>query len=112
MDRACRIQRGLAVAQRPRTRVLLACGEERDQIERAREPGCDVVERRFAAVAVGGCLVVGQLGELRLELQVDAGRPVHDRDQRLRRQRFELAGQLAGIRRELTAGVDVREHLV
>ena len=58
-----------------------------------REPPRDVVERRLAAVAVRGRLLVGKLGELGLELQVDAARAVHDRDQRLRRQRLELAGQ-------------------
>ena len=65
-----------------------------------------------AAVAKRRRLLVGQLGELGLELQVDPARAVDDRDQRLRRQRLELAGQLAVVVRELAARVDVREHLL
>ena len=51
VDRARGVERGLAVAQRPRPRVLLAGGEERDQVERLREAAGDVLERRLAAVA-------------------------------------------------------------
>src|SRR5205809_559468 len=51
VDRAGGIERGLAVAQRPRPRLLFAGGEERDQVERAGEPAGDVLERRLAAVA-------------------------------------------------------------
>ena len=51
----------------------------------------------------------GQLGELRLELQVDPARPVLDRDHRLRRQRLELAGQLAGVVDQRAARVDMSQ---
>ena len=89
VDRAAGLERGLAVAQRPGSRLLLAGGEERDQAEGVLEPPHDLVERR-RAVAERGRLLVGELGQLRLELAVDPGGPVDDRDQRLRRQRVEL----------------------
>ena len=38
MDRPGRVERGLTAAERPRARLLLARGEERDQVERGREP--------------------------------------------------------------------------
>jgi hypothetical protein len=38
VDRRSGVESGLAVAERPGARVLLAGGEERDQVERAREP--------------------------------------------------------------------------
>ena len=60
---------------------------------------------------IGGRLVLGELGQLRLELQVDPARAVLDRDQRLRRQRLELRRQLAGVVDQRAARVDVREHL-
>ena len=43
---AARLERGLAVAQRPGARLLLAGREERDQAERVLEPPHDLVERR------------------------------------------------------------------
>ena len=89
VDRLGRIERRLAVAQRPGARLLLAGREERDQVERVAQAPRDLVERARAAVAVRGGLLVRQLGELGLELQVDAARPVLDGDQRLRRQRLE-----------------------
>ena len=53
----------------------------------------DLVERRAAAVAERRRLLVVELGELLLELEVDAARAVHDDDERLRRQRLELGRQ-------------------
>ena len=108
VDRAARLERGLAVAQRPGARLLLAGGEERDQPERVLEPPHDLVERR-RAVAELGRLLVGELGELRLELAVDARRAVDDRDQRLRRQRIELGRELARPVGERVPGLEVRE---
>ena len=52
VDRTGRVERRLAVPQRPGARVLLAGREERDQVERACQPARDLVERRVAAVAV------------------------------------------------------------
>ena len=52
----------------------------------------------------------GQLGQLGLELQVDPGRAVHDRDDRLRRQRLELGRQLALPVAQRLAGVQPLEH--
>ncbi len=100
VDRAGRIESGLAVAQRPGAGVLLARREERDQVERLREPAGDLLECRLAPVAERSRLLVGQLGELGLELQVDSRRAVDDREQRLGRQRLELARQLALVVRE------------
>jgi hypothetical protein len=109
VDRRGRIERRLSLPERPRPRLLLARGEERDQVERRRQPARDLVERRGAAAAELGRLLVGQLGELGLELQVDAAGAVLDRDQRLRRQRLELARQLLRVVGERAARVDVRE---
>ena len=100
------------VVQRPGARLLLAGGEERDQVERVAQPLHDLVERRGSAVAKSLGLLVGQLGELRLELQVDPRRAVDDRDQRLRRQRLEPVRQLARVLRERRSGLDMREHLL
>ena len=91
VDRPRRVERGLPVPQRPGARLLLARGEERDQVERVAEPADDLLERGRATVAERRGLLVGQLGQLRLEREVDAARAVLDRDQRLRRQRLELA---------------------
>ena len=71
----------------------------------------DLVQRRRAAVAERRRLLLRQLGQLGLELQVDAAGAVLDGDERLRRQRLELAGQLARVVDERAAPVDVREHL-
>src|SRR5581483_3273690 len=109
VDRLRRVEGCLAVPERPRTRLLLAGGEERDQVERLRKPRGDRVERRRAAAAELGRLLVRKLGELGLEQQVDPAGAVLDRDQRLRRQRLELRRQLARIVREHAARVDVRE---
>ena len=63
-----------------------------------------------APVAELGRLLVGELGELRLELAVDPTRAVLERDQRLRRERLELGGQLVRPVRERLAGVEVGEQ--
>ena len=112
VDRTGRVERGLTVAQRPGTRVLFTRCEEGDQVEGLRKAAGDLVERRLAAVAKGLGLVVRELRELRLEFQVDPGRAVDDREQRLRGQRLELTRQLAVVVRELAAGIDVGEDLL
>ena len=99
------------VAQRPRSRLLLAGGEERDQVERVAQPADDLLERRGAAVAERGRLLLVELRQLRLEREVDPARAVLDREQRLRRQRLELGRQLARVVGERRSRVDVREHL-
>src|SRR5581483_5651670 len=100
VDRGGRVERGLAVAQRPGTGLLLAGGEEGDEVERVLQPDRDLVERGPAAVAERGCFLLVELGELGLELEVDrqdlrgaaardgSGR-VLDQDGRLRGQRVE-----------------------
>src|SRR5262249_37075714 len=50
VDRPGGVERGLPVAERPGARLLLARGEERDQVERVAEPADDLLERRGAAV--------------------------------------------------------------
>ena len=55
----------------------------------------DLVERGLAVPELRR-LLGGKLGELHLELAVDAPRAVDDRDQRPRRQRLELRRKLAG----------------
>ena len=72
-------------------------------------PPRDLLERR-RAVAERGRLVVGQLGELGLELEVDAARAVLDDDDRLRRQRLERLRHLAVVVGDRPAAVDVREQ--
>ena len=72
-------------------------------------PVHDLVERRLALAELGG-LLLGKLGQLGLELQVDPGRAVHDRDDRLRRQRLELGWQLALPVAQRPAGVQPLEH--
>src|SRR3954464_16051900 len=42
------IERRFAASQRPGPRLLVARGEERDQVERLREPAHDLAERRLA----------------------------------------------------------------
>ena len=111
VDRLGRVERGLAPAQRPGTRLLVARGEERDQVERVAQAARDLLERRGAAVAKRRRLLVVELGQLGLEREVDPAGPVLDREQRLRRQRLELRRQLARVFRERRAAVDVREYL-
>ena len=75
-------------------RLRLAGGEERDQAERLEQPADDLVERRLA-VAESGRLLLGQFGQLGLELQVDPAGPFTTGDHRLGGQRLELGRQLA-----------------
>src|SRR5699024_3738182 len=82
VDRRRRVERGLAVTERPRARLLLAGREERDQTERVLQAPHDLVERGRPVAELRG-LLVGELGELRLQLAVDATGPVLDREQRL-----------------------------
>src|SRR6185503_6024167 len=71
MDRPGGVERGASSAQRPRTRLLLASGEERHEVEHLEQPARDLADRRGAPVAERGRLLVRQLRELRLELRVD-----------------------------------------
>src|SRR5580765_5614892 len=95
VDRARRVERRAAAAERPRARLLLARGEERHEIERLEEPPRDLADRRGATVAERRGLLLRKLRKLGLELSVDASGPVLDREQRLRRKRLELRRQLA-----------------
>src|SRR5439155_190512 len=83
--------------------------EEGDQIQGVAQPPRNVVERRGAAVAKRGRLVLRQLGELGLELQVGPAGPIDEGDHRLRRQRLQLTRQVARVVAERAAAVDVRE---
>src|SRR2546421_1966392 len=118
VDRLRRVEGGLATPERPGPCLLLARGEERDQVERLREPAYDLSERGLASAAELRRLRQLELSQLSLELEVDAGcgcksrrqsrrlaaedraafggaRTVDEFEQRLRRQRLELGGQLA-----------------
>ena len=99
-------------AERPRARLLLAGGEERDQVERVAQPPHDLVQRRRAAVAERRRLLVVELGQLRLEREVDPARAVLD----ARAAASSSAARApAAARRAYSEsgvpGVDVREHL-
>src|SRR5256714_678592 len=106
VNRGRGVEGALSPAQRPRTRVLLACGEKRDQAEGVAQAAHHLLERRLA-VPKRGRLLGRQLGELRLQLEIDPLRPVLDRQQRLRRQRLELPWEPTPPVRERAAGVDV-----
>ncbi len=106
---AGRLERRLATPQRPRARLDVAAGEERDEVERVAQPPDDFLESRRPVAKVGG-LLLRQLRQLELQREIDAARPVLDDDARLRRQRLELLGQLARVVRERTAGVELGEQ--
>ena len=110
MDRPRSVERGPAAPQCPRAGLLLARGEERDEVEHLEQPARDLADRRRAAVSEGGGLFLRQLRELRLELRVDAAGAVLDREQRLRRQHLELRRQLARPIRQRAAGVEMCEQ--
>ena len=110
VDGGRRFDRRLPAAKRPCARLLLACREERDQVERLREPAYDLAEGGLAAAAELGCFLVRKLRELCFELQVDAVRPVLDRDQRLRRQRLEHRRNVVRPVGEVLPGVEMREQ--
>ena len=99
----------LALPERPGAGLLVAAGEERDQpdgLEQAREHG---VEARGALAELGRFLG-WQLGELGLELQVEAAVPaVDDADQRLCRERLELGRKGAVVGAQGLTCLDVRE---
>ena len=98
-------------AERPRPRLLLARGEERDQVERVAQAADHLVERRRAPLLAELRRVgVRHLRELRLQLQVDPVRPVLDREQRLRRQGLELLRQLARVVAQRVARLQVGEQ--
>src|SRR5215208_476507 len=84
----------LATLQRPRTRLGIAGGEVRDQIELFEQLSEDALERR-RAVAELRRLLGREPGQLELELGVDPVRAVLDDDQWLRRQRVERLGHAA-----------------
>src|SRR5579859_1931468 len=111
VDRLRRIDRRLTAPERPRPRLLLAGGEERDQVERLSQPAHDFAESRLAGAAKLGGLVWREVCELRLEVKVDAAvAPVDDLEQRLRRQGIELGRQLALPLRERPSRVEMREQ--
>ena len=110
VDRPGRVERRLPAAQRPGPRLLLAGREERDQVERVGQPSHDLVERR-RPVPERGRLLVGQLGQLRLELEVDPARPVDDLDQSASSSAARAPrGRLARVVAQRAAAVEVREH--
>src|SRR4051794_274632 len=113
VDRRRRIERRLAAAERPCTGLLLAGGEEGDQVECLGEPADDFTERRRRPLAAKLCsLLLRELRELGLELQIGPLGAVDDRDQRLRGQRLELARQLLVPVRERVPRIEVREQLL
>src|SRR5205085_11579072 len=83
VDGLCGVERGLAAPERPGPCLLLACGEERDQVERLREPAHDLAERRLAAAPELRRLLRRELRELRLELEIDPVGTVDELEQRL-----------------------------
>src|ERR687895_3001717 len=103
------VERGLTPAERPGTRLGLVRREEGDQAECLLESEHHLVEggRSFTE---GGRLLVGELGELGLELSVNAPRAVYERDDRLRGQGLQLGGQLAREVTEGAASVEMRKH--
>src|SRR5436853_6060794 len=108
MDRRGRLERGPAAPQGPRARLLVAGGEEADQVERLEQPPHDLVQSG-RAFAERGRLLRRQLAKLGLELQVDPTGAVLEREERLRRQRLELLRQLALPLLERPAFLEVPE---
>jgi len=96
MDRLRGLERRLAAAKRPGPRFVLAGREERDQVNGREEAAGHLAERR-SALPVGGCLLLGQLGEFGLELRIQALRPVAELDQRLRRTAIALRDGVAAV---------------
>ena len=91
MDLGRRVERRLCASQGPRPRLLLACGEERDQVGGLEELPEDGLERGRSLTKLSR-LLLRQLRELGLELQVDPAWAVLDDDQRLRSERLQVAG--------------------
>ena len=109
VNRRGSVERGLAPAKRPGSGLGVARGEEDDQPDRFEHSGENRLEAR-RAVAKLGRVLVGELGELGFELEVEAARPVDERDQRLRRERIERRRQRAGVGPERVAAFDVGEY--
>src|SRR5439155_19144763 len=86
VDRRRRVEGGLAAAQRPGPRLLLARREERDQVERLGEPPRHLAEPR-GRLAELGRLLLGQIVELRLQPRGDPVATVLYCKQRLHRTR-------------------------
>src|SRR5207248_1679572 len=110
MNRLRRVDRGFPASERPGPRLLLAGREERDQVERLDQPAHNLAERGFAAAAELGRLLVGQVGELGFELQIDSLRAVYQLEQRLRRERIELGWQLLLPVGQRVPRIEVREE--
>ena len=83
--------------------------EERDQAERVLQPSHDLVERRRPVAELGG-LLLGELGQLRLELAVDPARPVLDAISGFVVSGSSSAGAPPAGRRA-PSGIQVREQL-
>src|SRR5262249_6283927 len=109
MDRPGGVDRRLTAPERPGPRLLLGSREERDQVDRAEQRARDLADRG-RAVAKLRRLVLGELGELGLELRVDAAGAVADLDERLRRQRLEPGRELAWPLGERPLGLEMSEN--
>ena len=103
VDRLGGVERRFTLVQRPRARLLVARGEEGDQVERLDQTAHNGAERGLTFPKRGRFLV-GQLGELGLELEIDPTRPVDDLHDRLDRQQLEL-------RRDLDVGPQLAHRL-
>src|SRR6476469_7136885 len=111
MDGLRGIERGLATPERPGPRLLVACREERDQVEGLREPSYDLPERRLGAAAELHRLLGRQLRKLCLQLEIDSVVPAVDElEEGLRGQRFELGRKLTLPLRQTPARVEMREQ--
>src|SRR6476646_5231062 len=110
MDRRRRIERGLAATQRPGARLVLGSREERDQIDGLEEAPRDLADRSRRAFPERSGPDFRQLGQLGLELGVQAAGTVANLDQRLRRQRLEPRRQLPGPLGQRSFGLEVREY--
>src|SRR5205823_6807200 len=90
MDRLRGVERSLAAPERPGPCLLLACGEEGDQVERLSKPAYDLAERGLTAAAELRGLLGRELAQLGLQLEIDSAATVYELELRLRRQRLEL----------------------
>ena len=99
-------------SKRPGARLLVAGGEEADQVERLEEPPHDLARAPRALAERGGLLVGSSSASSASSLPSIPPGPFTSGEQRLRRQRLELGRQLAGVVGQPAARVDVREHLL
>src|SRR6266480_5314866 len=74
VDRRRGVERGLPAAQRPRARLVLGGGEERDQIDRLEQAACDLADGPGRTLPEGRGFLLRQLRELGLELRIEAAR--------------------------------------